>query len=210
MTAFEPLKRFAAFGFALVGMAQAVSAQPQPASSGQPEVEVRSVKFSNVRAPGGGTDPWYEAAIELTVRGETPAGATAPSRFVDRVQVSFGLGVRTRGGEFDFYRSSAEAVSLEVGRAVVRFYLPPEIANREQISGEPYAFSVDLAVRGRPLVAVPSAVAAVLRSPEALRSFKDRVTRAAPLNDGVLVPQFETPFAGLYAGDTPSFVRRPR
>jgi hypothetical protein len=43
-----------------------------------------------------------------------------------------------------------------------------------------------------------------------LRTFKDRVAQAAPLNDGVLVPQHLSPFVHMYRGDTPSIVRRER
>lgn len=208
MTAVDFRNRLGWFVIALVGMAQAVSAQPQPPAAPQAGVEVHAVRFSLVRAPGGG-DPWYEAAVELDVRGN-PSATGLAARYVDRVQVNLALGVRRRDGEFDFYRSSAETVTMETGRAMVRFYLPPEITKREQLSGEPYAFAVDLAVATRPLPGGPAAVSTLLRTPDALRSFRDRVTRAAPQNDGVLLPQFETPFTALYAGDTPSFVRRPR
>lgn len=176
-----------------------------PAADGA-TVGVYSVKFGQMRAPGGG-DTWIEAAVELAVTPSTTGGAYA--RWADSVRVGLSIGIQKRDGGFEFFRATAEAVSLEAGRAVYRFYLPPEIARREQLnSTEPYAWLVDVAVKGTPLEPAATHVSALLATPEALRSFKDRVARSATLNDGVLVPQFESPFANAFAGDTPTFVRR--
>ncbi len=169
-----------------------------------PEVEVRSVRFASVRPPNGG-DAWLEALVELNVRGSAAGGTYG--RFVDRVRVSIGLSIRKRGEGYEFFRSSAEAVSLEAGRAAIRFYLPPEIIRREQINSDPHAHLVEVAVGGRE---VTTSVSALLRSEEAVRSFRDRLAQAGPANDGVLVPQHESPFANEYPRDTPSMVRRPR
>jgi len=169
-------------------------------------VEVRAVKFGQVRAPAGG-DSWTEAVVELGITPAVEGGAYA--RWADNVRVSLSLGLRTRGGDFAFFRASAEAVALEAGRASIRFYLPPEIARREQLgSVEPHAWLVELSVKGKALTPAPGQASAVLATPEALRSFKDCVARSSTLNDGVLVPQAESPFATAYAGDTPSVVRR--
>lgn len=172
-----------------------------------PVVEVGKVTFRNVRPDNGG-DSWLEAVVELTVGG-TP-GAGVYSRNVDRVRVTLNIGIRTRDNDFDFYRATAEAVSLRSGRASIRFYLPPEIVRNEQINSDPYAYFVDLAVKGRPLPVGPGNGSSVLRAADVVSSFKDRVVRAAPANDGVMVPQYDSPFAFSYGNDTPSFVRRPR
>lgn len=169
-------------------------------------VEIQAVRFGQARAPGGG-DAWTEALVELAVVPNTDGGIYA--RWADRVRVALSLGVRTRAGDYAFYRASAEAVALESGRAMFRFYLPPEITRREQLAtAEPYAWMVEVAVDGKPLPASPRAVSGVLNTPEAVRSFKDRVARSSTSNDGVLVPQYESPFANAYAGETPTFVRR--
>ncbi|MGH8021782.1 MAG: hypothetical protein ACREIA_26570 [Opitutaceae bacterium] len=178
-----------------------LSAQSQETA---PAVEIRSVKFSTLR-PAGAGQAWLEATVELAIRGSDDGGAYA--RFVDRPQITLALAIRKRDDGYEFLRASTELVSLEAGRAAVRFYIPPEILEREQINTDPYAYAVDVAVRGR---AVAAAVASVLRSPEALQSFRDRVAQGAPANDGILVPQHESPFATEYAGDTPTPVRRPR
>jgi len=176
-----------------------------PAGEGA-SVEVRAVNFGQARVAGGG-DTWTEAVVELAITPATDGGAYA--RWADAVRVGLSLAVRKRNGDFEFFRASAEAVSLEAGRASFRFYLPPEIARREQLgSAEPHAWLVDLSVKGKAIVPAPGHASAVLATPEALRSFKDRVARSSTLNDGVLVPQLESPFAAAYAGDTPSFVRR--
>jgi hypothetical protein len=168
-------------------------------------VEVRSVKFATVRAPGA-SEPWLEATVELAVTA-APGGGQA-SRFADRVQVMLNLSLGAE--DSGFFRASCEAVALEAGRAAVRFYLPPEILRREQVNTDPYAYAAEVIVRGRPVPLSAGAISSNVRSPDALRSFKDRVAQAAPLNDGVLVPQYLSPFAGVYPGDTPSFVRRER
>lgn len=188
----------------IAGLAGPVTAQTQPAEQGA-QVAVRAVKFGQIRAPGGG-DTWTEVVVELDVTPATDGGTYA--RWADAVRVTLGIGVRKRAGDYEFFRASAEAVALESGRASFRFYLPPEIARREQLnSAEPYAWLVDVSVKGRVLPAAGQA-SAVLQTAEGLRSFRDRVARSATLNDGVLVPQHESPFAAAYAGDTPTFVRR--
>jgi len=179
----------------------------QPAADGA-QVEIRRVQFNTIRPPNGGGS-WLEAVVELNVSAGSGGGAYA--RFADRVRVSLSLSVRKRSEGFEFYRSSAEAVALEAGRAAVRFYLPPEILAREQISTDPFAFLVELAVGGRPVAGETGMLASpVLSAPEVQRNFRDRVAQAAPMNDGILVPQYESPFADSYGGDTPSFVRRSR
>ncbi len=177
-----------------------------PTAPGQPvgasEVEVRAVRFASVRPPAGGA-AWLETSVELRVIGR----AGAPGRFVDRVGVALALAIRKRDGELDYFRSAVETVSLEPGRAIVRFYLPPEVVKREQLNTDPFARLVELTVGGR---AAGTDASPVLAIPAALQSFKDRVTQSAPGNDGILVAQHDSPFADAYAGETPSVVRRSR
>lgn len=208
MQALVAPRRFLAWllAVAIAAAAGQAAAQAQAPAAEGASVDVRAVKFGSIRAPGGG-DTWTEAVVELGVTPATDGGAYA--RWADNVRVTLSLGVRKRGGDYEFFRATAEAVALEAGRASFRFYLPPEIVQREQLtSAEPYAWLVELTVKGKAVVPAPGQASAVLATPEALRSFKDRVARSSTLNDGVLVPQAESPFAAAYAGDTPSFVRR--
>ena len=177
------------------------------ADGGAP-VDVSNVRFAFVR-PTGGADNWMEATVELDVRGtrENNAG------FVDSVRVALNLGLQsTLAGEdgFVFYRSEAEASTLDSGVARFRFYLPAAIVRRYQLSGEPFAFTVDVWIQGKPLPGSRTAISPNLTTPEALRDFQDRVARDAIRNDGILVPQYDTPFLIEYARDTPAFVRRNR
>jgi hypothetical protein len=171
-------------------------------------VDVRDVLFAYVR-PMGGSDNWMEATVEINVLG-TPEGNPD---FVDSVRVALSLGLRSAmaGNDgFVFYRSEAEASTLESGMARFRFYLPAAVVRRFQLSGEPFAFAVDLWIDGKPLPESRTAVSPNLNTREALQSFRDRVARDAIRNNGILVPQFDTPFLIEYAQDTPAFVRRNR
>jgi hypothetical protein len=114
------------------------------------------------------------------------------------------------GGErrLDFYRADAECVALEPGRAEVRFFLPAELVKRDQLPGEPKYFGVELAVEGRPVPAGRAAYSTGLASPESRKSFQQRAQAAAAANEGLLLPQFLTPFANEYPRSTPSFVRK--
>src|SRR5690606_24727585 len=117
------------------------------------DLEVRDVKFNSVRA-GSGT--WYEAEVQVQPR----AGAGEGNRqFVDRVKVTFNLGIFSvkspAGAKIPdtYYRASAEAVAIEAtgGRTVFRFYLPPEIVKRDQITGDQKFYLVELFVDGKAL-----------------------------------------------------------
>lgn len=177
------------------------------------DVEVASVRFSNQRPPatlsGGGTANWWEAEVTLNVR--PPAGS--PGQMVSRVRVSLLVGFELpaiAGGErrLQHYRAEAECVALESGRADVRFYLPPEIVKRDQLHADPRYWGVELAVGGKPVTAARTAYATTLGSAEQRKNFQSKAGPAAAANDGILLPQYLTPFANQYPRATPSFVRR--
>ena len=179
-----------------------------PAGAGLP-VEVSAVKFSNVRAPGGSPGNWYEADVALIVR---PAHG-APAQMISRVKVSLLLtfdlpGLSGAERRFEYYRAEAECVALEPGRADVRFYLPAEIVKRDQLHGDPRQWGVELAVDGRPVPPARVAYSGNLSGADARKAFQKRVAAAAAANDGILLPQYLSPFSGAYPRDTPSFVRR--
>ncbi|MCX6951051.1 MAG: hypothetical protein NTV51_02520, partial [Verrucomicrobia bacterium] len=177
--------------------------------AGAQEVDVSSVKFGNLRAPNGTTGNWLEADIALEAR---PAPGSV-GRMVGRVRVTLTLGFELpapAGGErrLEFYRAEAECVALEAGRADVRFYLPPELVKRDQLHGDPKYWGVELAVGGRALPAGRAAYATTLVTADARKSFQARALSAAGANDGLLVPQYLSPFVNEYPRATPSFVRR--
>jgi hypothetical protein len=172
------------------------------------EVEVTSVRFSNQRAPNGASGTWLEADIVLEAR-----PAPGPARMVSRVRVALTAAFdlpALAGGErrLEHYRCEAECVGLEPGRANVRFYLPPEIVKRDQLHGDPKFWSVELSAGGRAIAPGRASFSSALAGAEARKSFQSRATAAAAANDGLLQPQYLTPFALLYPRETPSFVRR--
>lgn len=173
-------------------------------------VAVQSVRFSRDEAPGV-TGPWYEAAIELR------AGAfTANNRFAGPIEVRLNLATRVgieSEARFEFYRSRVTLVGLEANqRAMVYFYLPPEIVRRDRIDrSEPFAWQVELVIDGQALPNLPASFSRSLADPPAAQSFVSRLGSEAARNDGLLQPIYETPFFVREAGkfrDLPTFVRR--
>jgi len=172
------------------------------------EVEVGAVKFANLRPPGGAPGTWLEADITLIVH---PAPG-APGLMASRVRVTLLAGFELpalAGGErrIEHYRAEAECVALDAGRADVRFYLPPELVKRDQLHGDPKYWAVELAVGGQPQNAGRTAYSPALVNPESRKNFHSRAGSAAVANDGLMLPQYLTPFANEYLRTTPSFVR---
>ena len=189
-------------------MAWSIAACSTPAAASE-EVEVTTVKFTNVRAPNGVPGTWVEADLTLNVH---PAPGT-PGLMVGRVKVALLVGFELpalAGGErrLQHYRAEAECVALDAGRANVRFYLPPELVKRDQLHGDPKYWGVELAVAGKPLPAARAAYSSALASAEQRKNFQAKAGAAAAANDGILVPQYLTPYAHEYPRATPSFVRR--
>jgi len=172
------------------------------------EVEVASVRFTTVRAPLGSVGNWLEADVQVLAR-PLP---DAPGAMVPRVRVSVLVGFElpaAPGGErrIEHFRSEAECVALEAGRTSVRFYLPPEVVKRDRIRGTPRFWGVELAVAGRALAPSTSAYSATLSTADARRNFIAIGGPDAIRNDGILLPQYLTPFIYEYPRATPSFVR---
>ncbi|MEO6244339.1 MAG: hypothetical protein ABIQ12_02800 [Opitutaceae bacterium] len=178
-------------------------------ASAAEEIEVTTVRFANIRASTGVPGTWVEADITLNVR---PAPGT-PGVMVSRVKVALLAGFELpalAGGDrrLEHYRAEAECVALESGRASVRFYLPPELVKRDQLHGDPKYWGIEIAVAGRPLPASRAAYSTTLSNAEQRKNFQAKAGAAAVANDGVMVPQYLTPFINEYVRTTPSFVRR--
>lgn len=173
------------------------------------EVEVLTARFNSVRAPNGAPGSWLEAEVALSAR---PA-PNSHGQMVSRVKILLIVGFElpgTAGSErrIEHYRAEAECVALEPGRANVRFYLPPELVKRDQLHGDPKYWGVELSVGGRVQSAVKSAYSPALASVDARKNFQAKGGAAAAANDGLLLPQYLTPFALEYPRATPTFVRR--
>ena len=61
---------------------------------------------------------------------------------------------------------------------------------------------------GRAIPAGRPAYSLTLQGADARKNFQARAGLAAAANDGLLLPQYLTPFANEYPRATPSFVRR--
>jgi hypothetical protein len=131
---------------------------------------------------------------------------------VSRVRVSLLVGFELpapTGGErrIEHYRAEAECVALESGRTSVRFFLPPEVVKRDRIRGAPRFWSVEVAVAGRAMAPSTAAFSSTLSTAEARRNFISVAGADAARNEGILLPQYLTPFIYEYTRTTPSFVR---
>lgn len=157
-------------------------------------------------APG-----WLETEIELSIRPVATA-VGGEGRFVNRVGVALQLGVESLIGgarRVVFYRATMECVALEAGRGAVRFYLPPEVVRRDALRAEVKYYTVRLSVGGRDHPLTRAAVSsATLPNAEVVRNFEARVSADAPATDGVLLPQYLTPFSADPGRPGPSPIRR--
>jgi hypothetical protein len=181
----------------------ALRAEPAPG-----EAEVGAVRFKLARPASGAADAWYEAEVEVNAR---PA-PDSPAGLLSRVRVTLTLATENVAAgaprRLEFYRASAEAVALKSGRNSVRFYLPPEIVAHDAVRGDLRFWSADVAVGGRPAVPARARFSTALGSAESRKNFSQQSAASAAANDGILLPQYLTPFGPDYPAATPSFVRR--
>jgi hypothetical protein len=198
---FRPFFRAVLASSAILGIATGIAAAE--------EVEVTTVRFANVRAPSGSPGTWYEADVALTAKPSPGALGQMVSRVRVAMLIAFELPAAA-GGErrLEQYRAEVECVALEAGRANLRFYLPPELVKRDQLHGDPKYWGVELSAGGRPLAPTRQAYSTTLAGAEQRKNFQRRAGAAAAANDGILLPQYLTPFANEYPRATPSFVRK--
>ena len=195
------------------GMLAATTVIPafaQTPAAPPPPIEVVGIKFNAART-GAGT--WYQTDVE--VRG-APGTATENGNFINRVKVTLNIGVFSvkalQGAKIPdtYYRASAEAVGIETGggKTVFRFYLPPEIVKRDKITGDLKFYLVELFVGGKevPITKLRYSTSTFTKI-EFAESFRSKVSSEAGVNDGILLPQYLTPFAFDNSGPIPSFVR---
>ena len=171
------------------------------------QVQVVELKADYARAAGG--ENWLEFSIELDVK---PGGRAVSGEFVDRVGVSLALATEAAGGSSDkkrlFYRSSVDLISLESGRHVVRFYLPPEVVKRDRLRAQADFYAVGIEVAGRVQPPSAGAVSKAFSTPDSVKNFQSQVSSEGGNLDGILLPQYLTPFAGDSRRPAPSPLRR--
>lgn len=172
------------------------------------KVQVVNVRFATLRPPNGATDNWLEMAAEI----EAQPAANTTGRVTGRMRVSARLAYErlTSGNTrtWQFYRANAELVGLMAGHTYARFYLPPEIVRRDALAGAPGYWDVTLVDASLAEASEIARRAATLTKPEVYRVFLEKVASEGAANDGVMQPQFLTPFRDAYPRSTPTFVRR--
>ena len=179
-----------------------LSSQPAPAS----QVEVASVKFGAARFGG---DNWLEADVELEVK---PGGKPVSGEFVNRVRVVLTVGcdaTDAKGAKrLDFYRSTAELISVEGGKTNVRFYLPPEVVKRDKLKTPVDYYVVEVDAGGEPQAPAKESASSKFTSIDSRKNFLSKATSESGVNEGILMPQYLTPFSFDAQRRSPTFLRR--
>jgi hypothetical protein len=157
------------------------------------QVEVRAVNFSYARLS---SDSWIESEIQLDVK---PKGKSVSGEFVNRVKVILSLGCEATDNKglkrLVMYRAQTELISLEGGKpAIIRFYLPPEIVKRDNLRADTKYFVIELEANGEIQKPVKASVANDFTTPDSIKNFLNKVASEASANEGILMPQYLTPF----------------
>lgn len=167
-------------------------------------VGVRDVEFDRIN---GNPSPgyWLECTIEVEVRRDSQDPNRKNPSYLDDLVVNLMLGLEVEsesGKTFEFFRSEASLVSLKEGRHYIRFYLPPEIVERYRVRNEIHSFLVQLVRSEGPVF---ETVSRQLERQQVKDSFLKRIEEESSRNDGILLPQFKTPFSDAYPRETPSY-----
>ncbi len=154
-----------------------------------------------------GGDHWLETTVEVQVRGNSDPAAVN-RLYLDDVRVyialAFNLGSRSRT-HLEYYWSEVEAATLERGKHPFRFYLPPDLIERNSLTGEePYAFHIEVGAGSAGAANPVVAVSDNLRDPARLERFNALLERVRDKQSGVLLPQAESPFRDMYLDETPT------
>ncbi len=180
----------------------ALYAHAQRDASQMAEIEVQDVGFQQVRDTLG--EVWWEATVNLRMK----ARAGSEGKFAEQVRVDFNLALPRHGQAADlvFYRASTSTAALGTGSSVFRFYLPPAIVSRDQLSRDAQYWAVDISVAGTPLPPNRKQVGAGFSSSAAVENFRRKLAQETVKNDGVLLPLHLVP-AGLLSGGDPPAIR---
>lgn len=185
-------------------------AQPAPAAAPAEAVALAEVTAVNFGAARWGSDNWFEAEVDVVAK---PGGRAVSGQFVDKVRVTLSIGIEAvddKGAKkINFYRSSAEAITLEGGgKSTFRFYIPPEVVGRDKLKANVKYYAVELEAGGKPQAPTRANASTDFQSADSVRVFLSRVAAESGPNDGVLVPQHLSPFAYDSQRRSPSVLRR--
>ncbi len=178
----------------------------QGASVAVVEAEVSAVKFSAARF---GSDAWFEADVEVEAK---PGGKLVAGQFVNRVRVTLSVGMEgtdEKGAKtINFYRATAEALTLEGGKSNFRFYFPPEIVKRDKLRTPVTYYAAEVEVAGKAQEPAKTSFSNAITSAASLQNFISKAAAESVANDGLLIPQFLTPFAADTQRRAPTFARK--
>ena len=169
-------------------------------------VSVREIQFSKVDEFASKGD-WLECSLLLEVRRDSSDRERKNPDYIDGIVVTLMLGIelgRSSSSErqFEFYDAEANLVSLPEGRHIVRFYLPPEVVERDRIGQQVHSYLIRLS-RGERVLG--ESVSRNLERASIRDRFLARIDSDATENQGILLAQPFTPFVVAYPDDTPSY-----
>ena len=172
----------------------------------QASVSVREIQFSKVDEFASKGD-WLECSLLLEVRRDSSDRKRKNPDYIDGIAVTLMLGIelgRSSSSErqFEFYDSEANLDSLPEGRHIVRFYLPPEVVERDRIGQQVHSYLIRLS-RGE--LVLGESVSRNLERANVRESFLARIDSGSTENQGILLAQPFTPFVVAYPDDTPSY-----
>jgi hypothetical protein len=78
---------------------------------------------------------------------------------------------------------------------MVRFYLPPEVVKRDNLRPDVKYYVVELEANGEPQKPVKASASNDFTTADSLKNFLNKVSAESGANEGVLMPQYLTPFA---------------
>lgn len=167
-------------------------------------VVIKGVSFG-MAIPRGEPSAWYEVAVEVEGVSEEETARAQP--LVLGVEMAF----NKRQRDLSFYRAQVAFLAPEAGdEALIYFYLPPGIVERDHLRGDPIGWRIQLSQEGRAFPQGDGSFSDSLRGPESARSFVQRVMAEGAVNDGWLQPIYLTPFFDADNGrleDSPSYLR---
>ena len=169
-------------------------------------VSVREIQFSKVDEFASKGD-WLECSLLMEVRRDSSDRERKNPDYIDGIVVTLMLGIelgRSSSSErqFEFYDAEANLVSLPEGRHIVRFYLPPEVVERDRIGQQVHSYLIRLS-RGERVLG--ESVSRNLERASIRDRFLARIDSDATENQGILLAQPFTPFVVAYPDDTPSY-----
>ncbi|GHB96375.1 hypothetical protein [Cerasicoccus arenae] len=174
----------------------------------QDPVTVKNVKFYSKE----GAYKDYLCEIELEGQVNPNPEATNP-KYVDDVKVSLLMGYPhpNKSGEFIFHISEVVIATMEVKKSrKIGFWLPYDIAQRDNVGKEPEFWYIDIEVDNSQIpisqANVRNRASSNLRNPTAIQSMQNQASNAS---EGILLPGYLSGNGYRERGENrPPFIRK--